>query len=73
MKKLFDLIWEQERVPDEWLKGIIVKLPKKGDLLDCNNWRGVTLLIFASKIYARGIFERLQDPIEEVLRKHQAG
>ena len=37
LRILFGKIWEKEVVPDEWLKGIIVKLPKKGDLLDCNN------------------------------------
>ena len=29
---LFNLIWEQEIVPENWTKGIVVKLPKKGDL-----------------------------------------
>ena len=38
LKRLFDKIWVQEKVLDKWLKGIIVKLPKKGDLMDCNNW-----------------------------------
>ena len=73
MKKLFGKIWEEERVSDEWLKGNICKLPKKGDLSDCNNWRGVTLLNVASKIFTRCIFERIQDPIEEILRQNQAG
>ena len=56
LKKLFDKIWVQERVPDEWLKGIIVKLPKKSDLMDCNNWRGITLLVVASKNICEGNF-----------------
>ncbi|XP_044573630.1 uncharacterized protein LOC123257756 [Drosophila ananassae] len=34
----FTNIWESERIPASWKKGIIVKLPKKGDLSDCNNW-----------------------------------
>ena len=72
LRILFDKIWEKEVVPDEWLKGIIVKLPKKGDLLDCNNWRGVTLLILASKVFAWGLFERIQIPVESLLRKNQA-
>ncbi|XP_043862000.1 uncharacterized protein LOC122756460 [Drosophila santomea] len=35
----FSRIWEGETVPASWKSGIIVKLPKKGDLSDCNNWR----------------------------------
>ena len=71
--KLFEKVWSEEKIPEEWLKGNIIKLPKKGDLKDCNNWRGVTLLNVASKIFARCIFERIQSPIDNMLRKHQAG
>jgi hypothetical protein len=71
--KLFEKIWQEERVPEDWLRGLIAKIPKKGDLKDCNNWRGVTLLNVASKIFAKCLFIRIQGPIEEILRKHQAG
>jgi hypothetical protein len=73
MTKLFGKIWEEERVPAEWLRGNICKLPKKGDLSDCNNWGGVTLLNVSSKILTMCIFERMQDPVEEILRQNQAG
>ena len=73
MTKLFERIWKEEKVPDEWLKGIITKIPKKGDRTVCDNCRGVTLLNIAFKIFARCIFERIQGPIEETLRKNQAG
>jgi hypothetical protein len=41
-------IWEQEELPNEWTKGIIIKLLKIGDLTNCNNWRGITLLSSSS-------------------------
>ena len=41
---LFNLCWTKEQVSEEWRKGLIVKLPKKGNISDCNNWRGVTML-----------------------------
>ena len=46
-----------ETPPQEWRDGIIVKLPKKGDLGDCNNWRGITLLTPFGKL--------LHHPFEE--------
>ena len=73
LKRLFSQIWREEKIPDEWLQGIIVKLPKKGDMKNTKNWREVTLLVVALKIFARGSFERIQDPIEAILRKQQAG
>ncbi|CAH8644526.1 unnamed protein product [Heterobilharzia americana] len=33
----------------DWKKGYLVKLPKKGDLSVCKNWRGITLLSTHSK------------------------
>ena len=44
---LCNQIWSEEKVPDEWKKGLIIKLPKKGDLRNCKNWRGIMLLNMA--------------------------
>ncbi|XP_061196570.1 craniofacial development protein 2-like [Saccostrea echinata] len=44
LQPLFTAVWDGEKVPDDWCKGVIVKIPKKGTLSDCNNWRGITLL-----------------------------
>jgi hypothetical protein len=35
---LFQDIWKEEKFPKEWTEGIIVKISKKGDLSNCNNW-----------------------------------
>ncbi|EDO43111.1 predicted protein, partial [Nematostella vectensis] len=45
LHEIIQMIWEEEQFPLEWLKGLIVKLPKKGNLRDCTNWRGITLLM----------------------------
>ena len=41
---LFEKIWEAEEVPQDWKEGYLIKLPKKGDLSNCTNYRGITLL-----------------------------
>ena len=41
---LCNMVWQQERVPADWKNGIIIPLPKKGDLSDCGYWRGITVL-----------------------------
>ena len=43
--RLLNKIWREEKIPDEWKKGLLVNLPKNR-----KNWRGVTLLLIASKI-----------------------
>ena len=60
---LFNSIWRELDVLDAWRKGIIVKLPKKGNLIDCNNWRGITQLSTHGKVFTRVLLNRLQDAV----------
>ena len=50
---LFSDIWTANEIPRDWNKGLIVKIPKKGDLQNCDNWRGITLLSMPGKIFCR--------------------
>ena len=38
LHQILNTIWSKEQAPPEWDTGLIVKLPKKGDLGNCNNW-----------------------------------
>ena len=66
-------IWETETAPNQWKIGLIVKLPKKGDLTDTNNWRGIMLLSITSKVLCRVILNRITDMVDPLLRNEQAG
>ena len=70
---LFQHIWKHQAIPADWTKGIVIKLPKKGDLSDCNNWRGITLLSVPSKVFLRVILNRIDKAIDAKLRNEQAG
>jgi len=70
---LVEKIWKEEKIPEEWDEGLIIKIPKKGDQANCNNWRGVTLLSTPSKIPTRIILNRIQDTVEHHLGKEQSG
>ena len=73
LKKLFNKVWEEEKVPEAWKIGIIVKLPKRGDLSVCGNWRGINLLSVSGKIFCRVLLQRVRQSIEKTLREEQAG
>ena len=47
---LFCEIWVSETVPADWRRGLIVKIAKKGNLTNCGNWRGITLMSVAAKV-----------------------
>ena len=70
---IFREVWESETTPEAWKTGLIVKLPKKGDLGECNNWRGITLLPITSKILSKIIHTRLAATLDEYIRQEQAG
>jgi hypothetical protein len=70
---LFKKIWEEENIPEEWKEGILIKLPKKGDLRDCNNYRGIMLLPVPGKVLHRILLERLKEAVDLKLRDQQAG
>ncbi|GFR83528.1 retrovirus-related Pol polyprotein from type-1 retrotransposable element R2 [Elysia marginata] len=73
---LYDLlgkIWIKEEMQAEWREGIVIKLPKKGDLSNCNNYRGIMLLSVPGNVFNRVILERLKEAVDTLLRDQQAG
>ena len=48
-------------------------MPKKGDLTNCNNWRGITFLSIPSKVFSRIIINRINSAVDANIRQEQAG
>ena len=70
---LFEKIWEVEEEPLDWKEGYLIKLPKKGDLSNCTNYRGITLLDVSGKVFNRALLNRMIDVIDTKFRDQQAG
>ena len=70
---LFSKIWEKEEVPAQWKEGIVIKLPKKGDLRECSSYRGIMLLSMPGKVLNRVLLERMKEAVHPKLRDQQAG
>ena len=58
LHNLFAKICDEEKVPADWREGLVLKLPKKGDLRDCSNYRGIMLLSVPGKVLNRVILDR---------------
>jgi hypothetical protein len=50
-----------------------VKISKQGDYRNCNNWRGITLLVVISKVFTCVILDRISGILETGIQKEQAG
>ena len=72
-QQLFEKIWETGKFPNDWKEEHLLKLPKKGDLSNCNNYRGITLLSIPGKIFSRILLERMKEAVDEHLRDQQSG
>ena len=70
---LFSDVWEKEEVPEDWLKGVITVVPKKGDPSVCSNNRGITLRSTTSKLFQIVLLSRLSEGLELTLRENQCG
>ena len=66
--RLLNKIKESGMIPSEWQNGVIVKIPKKGDLSDCGNWRGIALSPITLKIFCKVLLNRIELVLDGVLR-----
>jgi hypothetical protein len=71
--RIMRAVWKEKMVPEDWTKGEIVVIFKKGDRKECSNYRGITLISQCAKIYERILEKRVRDQIENKLREEQYG
>ena len=57
---LIQEVWQEGRVPINWLDSAIVPIPKKEDLALCYHWQGIALLDVGGMVLAKVIQARLQ-------------
>jgi hypothetical protein len=69
--KSINSIWNKEELPVEWKVSIIVPIYKKADIIDCSNYRSISLLPTRYKILSNILLSRLTPYAEEINGDHQ--
>jgi len=71
LHNIFLNIWEKKSLPIDFKNTLIVKIFKKGDKSDCGNYRGISLLSTAGKVFTTILLRRLHPIVEEILPETQ--
>src|SRR5690606_31269431 len=74
LHELFQLLWTAERVPQDFVEGLIVPIHKQGAKNKPENYRGITLMNAVSKCYSKVTIGTLSDRLEaEYIEEEQGG
>ena len=68
-----DKIWQTGEWPTPWTQSLIITLPKKGNLQQCQKYRTISLISHPSKVMLKIILNRLKPQAEEIIAEEQAG
>ena len=63
----------KKKLPTGWKEEYLVQLPKKGDLQECKNYKGIILLTVPGKILNRVIWDRPKTVVDAKLGDHHTG
>ena len=66
-------IWQTEEWPTPWTQSLVITLPKKGNLQQCQNHRTISLISHPSKVMLKIILNRLKPQAEKIIAEEQAG
>lgn len=66
-------VFQSGKAPKQFTTALICPLPKKGDLSQLTNYRGISLMSVAAKVYNRVLLNRIRQPVDNILRENQAG
>ena len=66
-------IWQTGEWPTPWTQTLVITLPKKGNLQQCQNYRTISLISHQSKVMLKIILNRLKPHAEKIIVEEQAG
>jgi hypothetical protein len=71
--QLIKQIWEEGKMSEKWSIAVLCPMHKKGNKLDCENYRRIALLGVVYKLMSAIVAEKLTDYTEHLLGEYQNG
>ena len=72
LTRICNKIWKTGECPTMWTQSLVITLPKKGNLQQCQNYRTISLISHPSKDMLKIILNRLK-PQAKIIAEEQAG
>ena len=67
-------VWHSGTIPPDWKRGLVVPIWKgKGNLQDCNNYRGITLISVLGKMLTHLLLMRVRSHLLKYQRSELSG
>ena len=66
-------IWQTGEWPTPWTQSLVITLPKKGNLQQCQNYRTISLINHLSKLMLRITLNRLKPHAKKIIVAEKAG
>ena len=66
-------IWQTGEWPTPWTQSLVIKLPKKGNLQQCQNYRTISLISHPSKSMLKIILNSLKPQAGKIIAEEHAG
>ena len=60
-------IWQTGEWPTPWTQSLVITLPKKGNLQQCQNYQTISLISHPSKAMLKIILNRLKAQAEKII------
>jgi hypothetical protein len=73
LESFFKRVWEEEIVPKDWLSGVVIPLHKKGDKMNLDNYRGITLMDVVGKVFSGIVRNRIERVFMDKIAEEQGG
>ena len=65
-------IWQTGEWPTPWTQSLVITLPKKGNLQQCQDYRAISLISHSSKVVLKITLNRSKPQEEKIIAEEQA-
>ncbi len=73
LHRVITKVWLSETVPNNWSEAVLLPLFKKGDKRICSNYRGISLIDVAAKVFGVILLKRFKSERDQRTRPSQSG